>query len=199
MSYYHAYPGYADYGNHGDDGYDEYEPYSDYTEPDHWEPEPTLSEPDYHNYAHVTDPTEHNHNANCEYDADDANLRANETYQPQWSEYKGEIEAHELKELEHGEDKIDEYERGRYEPQGLDHGGNGAQELGELGYEEEAAYGDGDELGELEREYERGIYEPFGLEYEGYEHEELVHEPKRGTEASYAQHAQRPTTRDANP
>jgi hypothetical protein len=55
------------------------------TEPNNWEPEPTLPEPDYHNHAHIMDPTEHNHNTNCEYNANDVNWGTNETYQPQWS------------------------------------------------------------------------------------------------------------------
>jgi hypothetical protein len=61
-------------------------------------------------------------------------------------------EGYKLKELKHSEDEIDEYEEGRYEPQGLDHGGDRAQELGELGYEDKVAYGVGYELRERERE-----------------------------------------------
>jgi len=120
MSYYRTDSGYADYGNHSDDGYDKYEPYSDYTEPDHWEPEPTPSEPDYHNYAHVTDPTEQNHNTNCEYNANDANWGANKTHQLQQSKYEGEIEGHKL---ERGEDEIGEYEEERHKPEGLEYEG----------------------------------------------------------------------------
>ena len=106
MLYYHAYPGYADYGKHSDNSYDKYEPYSDYTEPDHWEPEPTPSKPNHHDYDHATDPTEYNHYANCKYDADNANQEVNEAYQPQWSEYGGD-KILELKELTHNRDGTD--------------------------------------------------------------------------------------------
>jgi hypothetical protein len=116
------------------------------------------------------------------------NSRANKTYQPQWSKYKGEVEAHELKELEHGEDKIDEYE--------VDHRGNGAQELG---YEDEVAYGDGDELGELECEYKGGRYELFELKYEGHGHGELMHEPKHDAEANYTEHNAETSYTDREP
>jgi len=89
MSYYYEDPGYTKYGNYGDDGYDEYESYLNYVEPDHQEPKPTPSESNHHNYDYVTDPTEYNHHANCEYNADDANRAVNEADQPQWSEYEG--------------------------------------------------------------------------------------------------------------
>ena len=96
MAYYYQNPNhnvytykYIDNGNHGNDGYDGYKPYSDYTEHDHWEPEPTPSKPDYHNYDHVTDPTEYNHHANCEYNADDANQNVDKAYQPQSPKYEG--------------------------------------------------------------------------------------------------------------
>ncbi|KIM78148.1 hypothetical protein PILCRDRAFT_11372 [Piloderma croceum F 1598] len=123
MSYHYEDTGYADYGNHGDDGYDEYEPYSDYMEPDHWEPEPTPSEPNYHEYDHITDPTEYSHHTNCEYNADDANREVNEAHQPQWSKYEG-AKVQELEELIHDGDGMEweggyegyEHEELVYEP-----------------------------------------------------------------------------------
>ncbi|KIM86943.1 hypothetical protein PILCRDRAFT_4192 [Piloderma croceum F 1598] len=106
MSYHHGSPGYTDYGNHGNDSYNEYKPYLDYTELDHWEPKPTPSKPNHHNYDHVTDPTKYNHHANCEYNIDNTNRDINKMYQPQSSEYKGD-KVQELKELIHDGDRTD--------------------------------------------------------------------------------------------
>jgi hypothetical protein len=61
-------------------------------EADHWESDHgyyTPSIPNCHDYDHITDPTEYNHHANCEYDADNTNQEVNEVYQPQWSKYEG--------------------------------------------------------------------------------------------------------------
>jgi hypothetical protein len=67
---------YVDDGNHGDNGYDKYKLYSEFAEPDHWEPEPTPSEPNHHDYDYITDPTEYNNTV-------EPNREVDEVYQPQ--------------------------------------------------------------------------------------------------------------------
>jgi hypothetical protein len=84
-----------------------------------------------HDYDHATDPIEYSHHTNCEYNADNANREVNEAYQPQWSEYEGEVKRHEL---ECREDEIGEYEEEKYEPKGLKYEG---YEHGEPMYEPE--------------------------------------------------------------
>ncbi|KIM79147.1 hypothetical protein PILCRDRAFT_10575 [Piloderma croceum F 1598] len=77
-------------------------------------------------------------------------------------------------------DEIDEYEEGRYEPQGFDHGGDRTQELRELGYKDEVAYRDGRKLRELEHE---GGFKNTTPEYETTE--ELTYEPEYSTRANH--------------
>ena len=66
MSYYYQHSQYEDYGNQGNENYKyEYESYLDHAEPDHWEPNHTLSETEYHDYKpnHIDpNPSEPNHN-----------------------------------------------------------------------------------------------------------------------------------------
>jgi hypothetical protein len=185
MSYGYQDPHYDDYsyeyvddGNHGDNGYNEYELYSDYTEPDHWEPEPTPFELNYHDHNNATDPTEYNHRTNYVYDADNANREDDETYQPQWSKYEGD-ETNEHGELAHGNNGTGEdWEEGYgrdvegYEHRGLEYEGNGVHELQELKYAGNEVY----ELQELkhgEREV-RELRELANHEDEAQELRELV-------------------------
>ncbi|KIM88431.1 hypothetical protein PILCRDRAFT_3427 [Piloderma croceum F 1598] len=116
MSYGYDGPEYANYSAY-DDGYTD--SYSDHAESVYNDPDPINSEPD-HYEDHKDIPEGHRY------------------------KYKGEVEGYELKELEHGEGKIDEYgereheceyEEEKYEPKGLKYEGEEGYEHKELAYE----------------------------------------------------------------
>jgi hypothetical protein len=154
MSHYYQDPSYddhtheyADDGNYGDDNYEynTYKSYSDYGEPDQWETEPTLSEPDHHNheyddhgFVHEVPEykivgEEHEHG---EFNRDKGVHRSEETgYEPEELENEGDkVRQQEEMEYEHGELEYHDtgMDNGVYEPQGPRYDNDEALELAEL-------------------------------------------------------------------